>query len=139
MLADEADDHRRAATRYLQGMDPSWTWSGPDVPTTKPAFSQLVPAVDGAMWVVRAGEGTRRANCDDEEFEPTEDAPCWDEERIVDAFGLDGRYLGEVELPESVSMRPRPFIRADVVIARVEDDAGLVSVKRYRLVLPGEE
>jgi hypothetical protein len=139
VLVAEADDHRRAATRYLQGMDSGWTWSGPDVPTTKPAFSQFVPAVDGAVWVVRAGDGTRLANCDDKELEPSEDAPCWDEERIVDVFGADGRYLGEVEVPENISMQPRPFIRDDVVIARVEDDTGLVSVKRYRLVLPGEE
>jgi len=136
VLADEAADHRRAATRYLQGMDPDWTWSGPEVPATKPAYSRLVPAADGAVWVIRPGAGTRRPDCDPEEFEPDEDAPCWDEERIVDVFGTDGRYLGEVEVPDGFAMEPRPYIRDDVVIARVEDDAGVVSVTRFRLVTP---
>ena len=51
----------------------------------------------------------------------------------------EGRYLGEVSVPPNFSLEPLPFIGGTDVIARVEDEAGTIMVKRYRLVLPGEE
>jgi hypothetical protein len=76
--------------------------------------------------------------------------PCWPSGFTVDAFGADGRYLGEVEMPQGLQMsrgqdRPyRPdlynlFVAGDVVLLVVEDDAGTIMVKRYRLALPGEQ
>jgi len=41
-------------------------------------------------------------------------------------------------VPEELSFEPMPYIRGHDVIAVVEDDAGTIMVKRYRLVLPGE-
>ena len=105
---------------------------------TKPAYTEFVPAESGEVWVVRPGTGRQVADCDEDAFEPSEDAPCWEEGRIVDVFGADGRYLGEVNVPDEVSMQPLPFIRGNDIIARIEDDAGTIMVKRYRLVLPGE-
>jgi len=135
---EEAEAHRRAVTAYMRGMDPEWTWAGPDIPATKPAYSDLVPTMSGEVWVVRPGPGSRVPDCDPETEETLGDEPpCWTEARIVDVFGADGRYLGDLDLPDELALRPPPFIRGDVVIARVEDEAGTVMVKRYRLVLPG--
>ena len=75
------------------------------------------------------------------------EAPCWRDRTILDAFDPEGRYLGEIDIPEifynkrfAVQMfNPQPFVREEMVLAAVEDEAGTIIVKRYRLVLPGEE
>ncbi|MGD8329205.1 MAG: hypothetical protein PVJ49_07185 [Acidobacteriota bacterium] len=130
--------HRRAVTEYMRGMDPEWIWTGPGIPATKPAYSDLVPTMSGEVRVVRPGPGSQVPGCDPETAATRgDDPPCWTEARIVDVFGADGRYLGELDVPDEVALRPPPFIRDDVVIARVEDEAGTIMVKRYGLVLPG--
>jgi hypothetical protein len=134
---DEAAAYRAAVTEFLRGMDPGWTWSGPDIPTTKPAYSDLVPTMSGEIWVVRPGPGSPVPGCDPETAETRGDEPpCWTEARIVDVFAADGRYLGELDVPDELALRPPPFIRGDDVIARVEDELGTIRVKRYRLRPP---
>jgi len=59
-------------------------------------------------------------------------------ETRIEVFGAEGRYLGEIEVPARFKIVPAPYIRGDQVIAVVEDDAGTIMVKRYRLILPRE-
>jgi len=59
--------------------------------------------------------------------------------QLIDVFDLDGRYLGEVELPEHVRFRPRPVIDGETIVCYSENEEGVPSVKRYRLVLPDGE
>jgi hypothetical protein len=68
--------------------------------------------------------------------DPADYLRCLFGEMIFDVFGRDGRYLGNVE---GVPVVSRPFINGDTVVAVALDDAGTVMVKRYRLMLPGEE
>ncbi len=96
----------------------------------------VLPDQSGRVWVLRSGRGSYNPLCDDPE--PPRGTQCWIDEMIIDVFGGDGRYLGNVELPENLDLRLVPFIRDDVVIGVVEDEAGTIMVKRYRLVLPGE-
>ena len=67
--------------------------------------------------------------------------PCWRDTRFFDAFDAEGRYLGEIQglSPYPWFARPTIFARGDMVVAPQQDDAGTIMVKRYRLVLPGEE
>ncbi len=75
--------------------------------------------------------------------------PTWRDTHTVDVFGGDGRLLGSVPLPDGTGLwvrmfvegegQPFAFVRDDLVVMPVEDDAGTIMVKRYRLVLPGEE
>ncbi len=120
----------------FRGYYPDWVWNGPEIPPTKPAYSNLLPDQSGRVWVIRSGRGSYNPLCDDPE--PPRGTECWIEEAIIDVFGSDGRYLGSVELPENLDLRPVPFIRDDLVIGVVEDEAGTIMVKRYRLVLPRE-
>jgi hypothetical protein len=62
--------------------------------------------------------------------------PLWRDAHIYDLFDRDGRYLGEVDVPEGFRTGPRPYIKGDVVVALVEDDEGIPYVKRFRLVEP---
>jgi hypothetical protein len=136
VLPGEAAAHEAAVIAYMRDLEPAWVWSGPAIPATKPAYSELVPAVSGEVWVVRPGPATQDSACDEDSFELDGRAHCWPQQRIVDAFDIDGRYLGEVSVPEELSLEPRPLIRGSDVIALTEDEAGTIRVKRYRLVPP---
>ena len=149
MVADaEAAWNRSRVGEFLRQADAGWQWDAPEIPAVKPAFQAFVPAVSGEVWVVRAGAGYEDDTCEPDI--PMRDPPdsCWKETRIVDAFAADGRYLGEVDVPDELRLEPldrrrvepaRPYIRGDMVVGVVQDEAGTIMVKRYRLVLPGTE
>jgi hypothetical protein len=142
MVADaEAAWHRAGVTAYLRLAEETWQWDGPEIPETKPAFSEFVPAVSGEVWVVRPGPGYEDTDCEPYGYGLEAPDTCWKETRIVDAFAADGRYLGAVDIPDELRLdaQRRPYIRGDMVVGVVEDDAGTIMVKRYRLVLPGDE
>jgi hypothetical protein len=63
---------------------------------------------------------------------------CWTDRLTLDAFGADGRYLGEVQPPAGLGRSDLMVIDDRRVIAAIEDPDGTLMVKRYRLVLPGE-
>lgn len=132
----ESEAYRESAIAFLRQADPEWSWGDTEVPVTKPAFSRLIPTLSGETWVVRPGPASRDAACDEDDFTPTGEPHCWLEEPVVDVFGADGRYLGNVVVPAALQWDPHPYINGDVIIALVEDDAGTVMVKRYRLALP---
>ena len=115
------------------------------LPEHKPAFAQFVPDENGRIWVFRSGPGLRLPDCNEDANEPEEfyQQPCWEDSLLLDVFDNQGRYLGRVEMPGEFSgvhppvLWPRPVIRDDVMVAAVQDDLGIIHVKRYRLVLPG--
>jgi len=118
-------------------------WDGSGIPAHKPAFDFLLAARSGEVWVEREGPSERLPNCVDDPLEAGSSAaganPCWRSRYILDAFARDGRYLGEVETPSGLwGSALRLFIDGRMVVAVVEDEAGTIMVKRYRLVLPGE-
>jgi len=131
----------RQETEALRGYD-----LDAGLPDTKPAFEGFIPTRDGGVWVVRAGAGERLPDCaEGTDLSAMNDAPCWRETYMLDAFDAGGRYLGEVQIPPVFynkrfqKFSPMPFVRGDLVLAVVEDDAGTIMVKRYRLVVPGQE
>ncbi len=136
---NEASAHRRAATEYLRLTDPGWAWPDERIPDTKPAYTKLLAAMDGSVWVIRDGAGSVIPGCDEHGLEPEGIPHCWKQDRIVEAFGPDGKYLGTVSMPGDVRLDPPPAIHGDGVVAMTEDDLGTIMVKRYRLVLPEEE
>jgi hypothetical protein len=133
---------RKFALAQIRASIPGWSWQGDDPPDHQPAFDGFIMPASGEIWVLRSGPSRSLPDCVEE---PAEDPslawerPCWRGETILDVFGRDGRYLGEVETP--VGLRPappsNPFVRGDRVYAVVEDEGGTIMVKRYRLVLPG--
>jgi hypothetical protein len=68
--------------------------------------------------------------------------PCFTREDVADVFDEEsGKLLGEVEFPSAVLEVDLsvPFIHGNELYTAIEDEAGTIMVKRYRLVLPGEE
>ncbi len=136
-----AEEGRWRALRtelQAQANQPDWTWNGPEVPGHKPAYDRFYADRSGRLWVIREGPGVRNPGCDWPSTigEYFDFEPCWTAPQIVDVFDGDGRFLGEVAVPAGFSWFPRPYMRDNLVFASVEDEAGTVTVKRYRLVMP---
>ncbi len=120
-----------------QGMAPPG-WDGAQIPEHKAAFLAFQGSTSGDLWVLRPGPGIRDLACN----EPDSGVSCWKDSFLVDAFDPGGRFLGSVDLPREMRdplLSVRPFRNGKRVVAVVENDAGTIMVKRYRLVLPGED
>jgi len=118
--------------------------SASQLPDHQPAFFHFTPALSGEMWVLRLGESQRLQDCAgdplDVGYRAARGRPCWEGRPMFDVFSADGRYLGDVDVPEGVAaLVTHPFIDGRRVTAVYESEAGTLKVKRYRLVLPGED
>jgi len=121
--------------------DPTWTWDGPDAPATKPFFERLFIGSGGRVWVLREMEGEPIQNCARGSEDAVEriERPCWRRPRVFDIFEADGRFLTTVEAPSRLRPDIWPVIGGSMLLVAEEDDIGNVVVRRYRLVLPGDE
>jgi hypothetical protein len=120
-------------------MAPDWTYDGPPASTAKPAYSSLAADRDGRVWALRALESRRLEDCVEdprEDIEGADERPCWKARQVEDVYEPDGSYLGEVSRPEELNFRA-VFIRGHEYWAAVEDEYGLLTVRRFRIVTPG--
>jgi len=141
---DERDWWRRYYIAIYSRGKPGWTWDGAEIPEAKPAFTEFWPTVAGYIWVIRPGPGRRLPQCDPDadvnDHDAFQAARCWGETEIVDVFSADGRFLGELDVPDEVNLRfAMPWVKGDTVIASLYDESGTIMVKRYRLVPPAED
>ncbi|WP_420128389.1 6-bladed beta-propeller [Longimicrobium sp.] len=85
------------------------------IPKTHPVIMHFFVADDGHLWVVPfRGRGP-----------------------VVDVFGPDSRYLGEVALPGVLQPSPAPAIRGDQMASVVRNADGVESVQLLRIEKPG--
>lgn len=140
VLPEEGRWYRDMATANMINQLPGWVWKGREVPGSKPPFAGFLPDRSEKIWVLRQGPGRRVEGGVEDPFkeERAWSNPLWRDTQLVDVFDLDGRYLGEVDLPDDIRFRPQPVIDGDMIVCYTEDAEGVPSVKRYRLVLPGE-
>lgn len=151
VAADERAWHERIVRLQLARNDAESTrgydFDAEGLPSTKPFFEQFIPTHDGGLWVVRAERGRQHPECaaDATDLGPMREAPCWTDTYVIDAFAPDGRYLGAIDVPEVFynrpfqKFRPTPYVGDDQMIAAVEDELGVISVKRFQLVPPEAE
>jgi hypothetical protein len=129
VTAGESAAEEERITTLLRRVEPGWRWSGPAIPSEKPAFTALHTAADGRIWVELPGPGKALAA---EERRPA--ARSWVREDVAfDVFESDGRYVGRVETPAGFLASPRPVFRGDHVWAVVRDADGVNFVARYRV------
>ncbi len=140
----EYERRYRISSERAQG-NHEFAWDGSGMPEHMPAFQDFVPTQSGAVWIYRFGSSEKLPDCAEDPLAgPHQEANanrCWSQQGILDAFGEDGRYLGEVSLPPEIpdAYSLVLFVDGDRVVARAQDGTGTYMVKRYRLVLPGEE
>jgi hypothetical protein len=128
--------------------DEAFSWDG-RLPEHKRPYEAFLGTYSGEIWVLREGRADPIPDCDSTALVEGSRGPmpqrCFEQAWLIDAFEIDGRYLGRILLPDGVlpggspTGFPYTFVRGDTVIAMVTDEAGTAMVKRYRLVLPGEE
>ncbi len=148
ILPDERESHLAHRLSSIRSRAPGWDWDGPPIPEHKPAFRRFLPGQEGQILVSRLGPGIRSDDESCVEFPTPQDfvdareerrtiTRCWTDSRIWDVFAEDGRFLGELDLP--AARRYALVLRGRYLLTSEEDDAGTIRVKKYRLVLPGEE
>jgi len=128
--------HLEQITAQMRDSDPEWVWEGPEMATVKPAFSQLIPDLSGRIWVGRAGAGIENLECEKDPESGVWEPDCWTDERFYEVFDLEGAYLGSVETPAGFRISQQSWIKGDEIVATAEDDMGVITVKKYRLVIP---
>lgn len=140
-VAIEAD-HREYITRSTISSVrrfndlPDWSWNGSEIPDHKPAFYLFTPTQGNRILVVSEGPSHRLEDCDttfDLNTGPEED--CFPTDRVWNMFDLEGNYLGEVPRPTYPHLYA-PFFRDDTVVMAVENDEGVMQVKRFHFQLP---
>lgn len=137
--AVEAEEQRRRITLGLQRQYGSWRWNGPDIPETKPPFTDLFVSGEGDVWVLRSTEGSpvmTASEAAEEERVSGRPVLRYREPPAFDVFSADGSFLGPVRVPESFAMDPEPIVRDGYVWAVVRDELDVASVVRFRLVAP---
>ncbi|MGD2134612.1 MAG: hypothetical protein PVF27_00555, partial [Gemmatimonadales bacterium] len=61
-----------------------------------------------------------------------------DDDRILDVFDREGRFLGTVTLPFAITRSPAPRVRDDTMWAVTEDNLEVPYVVRARIEKPSE-
>lgn len=133
--------YKARATANMRNMIPGWAWNGREIPNYKPPFEDLLADGDGRVWVRRLGPGIHLQGCDPEPEDSSDfySNPCWQETFTMEVFDIEGRFLGEVDIPEGFQSYPEPYIHGDMILAVIAGDEGVEYVKRFRLQLPEED
>jgi hypothetical protein len=136
VLAEEADDERALLTWDMREIDPSWNWSGPGIPKTKPAYSALISGEDGRIWVALHATGQR---VDSEEEPAASDrsrqrpARRYVEPNVYDVFESGGAFLGRVRAERSQRVLR---MRGNRVWGVLSDSLGVGYFARWRVEPP---
>ena len=144
--AAEAEWRRRWTVQNMRGNYPDFD-ANMDIPDHKPAYIGFAPDAYGGTWVWRTGPSRHLGgDCEDNPFttDPatSRDNSCWVSDRFFDIFDPEGRYLGWVDSPEGLrrwNAQLNLYPMGDIVYAIIETAEGVPTVKRYRLVPPGED
>ena len=124
----------------MRDTDPNWSWNGPDIPDTKPLYSDIHVGLDGRIWIAMVPEVGPRigstsmsmgvGNPSGARRPPPSKDPGPSKPALYDVFEPDGRYLGQVQVPARVSSVVR---RGDAVWAVAFDAEDVPRIKRYRI------
>lgn len=107
VTSSEMDEQRRSVEFGMRRVDPSWSWTGPGIPSTKPAYRGISVGRDGRIWVSLSTAGipippdelpTPRAG------EPPPPAVTTRDPLVYEVFAPSGRLLGRVALPPRTLM-----------------------------------
>lgn len=116
----------------MRSMQANWTWTGPDVPATKPAYSAFMIGNDGRIWV--------QLSVASEKYEPepartTQQnalsvVPYREKERRWDVFEPDGRFVARIAAPRTFTAHAA---RADTVWGVMRDADDVPTVVKMRI------
>ncbi len=140
-ISDEQRSRERANVETaMRRLNPTWIYSGPDIPRVKPPYTDLRIGEDGTIWIQLSMPGeryipdpsTRRGGGRGASGPPPSGRPRpqWREPIVYDVFEPDGRHLGRVAVPANVSLIRLSRAR---LWGSVRDEDGVQVVKRFRM------
>ncbi len=136
----EGNWHRgRVAAAIKRGTAASgWLPNRDAFPLRKPFFAGIAADDRGRFWVIRAGRGKRWSACNDaaDTVDEFRESPCWEDTYSMDAFRVDGTYVGTVALPVGAQLIPHPVVRRDLVLIHMKGRDGNSFLQLYRLIVP---
>lgn len=131
---DEIAWDRERITTSLRRNDPSWTWNGPPLPTTKSPIASLRVTMDGRIWVQVPTPSELIPETERDEQRPgAPPVARYRSRSVYEVYQPDGRFAGRVELPRRTVVMDA---QGDRVWAMQRDEDGLPGVVRFR-VSPG--
>lgn len=137
VLPAEASIQRERITKNFRDEFPGWRWNGPPIPSTKPAYSDLMAGDEGRIWV-RPHVASERylSEADQRAEEERQELPVnpYREPVVFDVFEPTGEYLGRVSAPAGFQMYPAPTLRGDEVWAVVTDELNVARIHRFEMV-----
>jgi hypothetical protein len=113
----------------------------PPFPEHRPAYARIILPGDGRVWVWPVHPSVQREMPGHQVALSNRTRYWWPATHgAFDVFREDGRWLGEVQLPEELRytgyLPPHVVIRGDTLWARVRDSLDVQYVVRYRVVWP---
>ncbi len=128
----EQEEDRAWITYSLQKTDPSWSWSGPPLPQTKPPLLGLAIGRDGRIWAQVPAPSERIPDAELETPGADPKAPLRHYRTLVffEVFGPDGRFVGKIKCPSRFTL-----IESDGenVWGTTQDENDLTAIVRYRI------
>jgi hypothetical protein len=125
----ERAEHRSTMDARMRAVDPTWNWSGPDIPRVKPAYRRVTVADDGRLWVL-ASLPSERVSPPADARPGTEESMTLREPPVYDVYEPGGVYLGRVRVPDNVQLKS---MRGDTVWGVTTDDDDVPSATRFRV------
>lgn len=121
------------------GFFSQWTWTGDDLPDTKPAYHRIWVADDGRVWLWLA-QASVAAPVPDRFRAPGVPLRLWSEppEGQFEVFEEGGFFVGTVTRPTHLHVStepsaPDPIIRGDTMWAVTTDSLGVQYVTRFEV------
>lgn len=136
LLPEESDYAREDLTWVMRTIDPSWKWSGPSIPTVKPAYESLHSGEDGRIWVKVHTTAQRIENPEEHVAEPgVPPRPLrrYGEPNVYDVFAPNGTYLGRVRGDQNQTLMR---MRGNFAWGVLTDSLGVAYVARWRVHPP---
>jgi hypothetical protein len=132
----ERTERRTRIEQNFRRLDPSWNWTGAEIPDAKPAYERFSVGEDGRIWVKLHVAGERIPDAEIPTPQPSPSGrpplpPLTTRERSVyDVFSAEGRLLGRVSLPWGTSIYRT---RGDFAWGTRQDADGVDYAVRFRI------
>lgn len=138
VMADEAEYYRQLVETSYRRRNPSFSWDGKSMPRHKPWFEAMYVDRDNNIWVMREVVGSRDADCliPNTQAVSGERVSCWRRKYQLDAFDLDGTFLGSADWPEDVDPIRAISFGESRLVGYHETQNGTPTIRVYRIILP---
>ncbi len=131
---DERAWDQERITFNMKQNQPTWSWSGPPIPTEKPPVAGLSLSRDGRIWIRVATPSELIPETErDEQLENRAPVRRYRDALEYEVFEKDGTFLGRVALPHRSTWMEAD---GDLVWYLQRDEDGLPAVVRARIA-PG--